>query len=125
MQRLLGGVNRGADCSGDAKVDHARSGAVISHFHQDVRWLEVAVDEAGIVGVLYPSARADQQAHALVQAQAVGIGVLGDASAAHEFHREVRPAIVRRSGVKQPRNIGMVEHRQGLPLCLEAIQDVS
>src|ERR1700716_778567 len=42
-----------ADCLGDAEVNHLDHGNAIVRSHQDVRRLEIAVDDAFTVGVLH------------------------------------------------------------------------
>ncbi len=47
------------------------------------------------------------------------VAVVGDLDAAHQFHDEEGPARVGRAGVEHPGDIGVVHHRERLPLRLK------
>ena len=61
---------------------------------------------------------------ALWNAELVLVAVLGDGDALHQFHHEVGPAGVGRAGIEDLGDVGMVHHRQRLPLGLEAGDDL-
>ena len=48
------------------------------------------------------------------------VAVVRDLAATHQFHDEVRPARVCRTGIEHFGNVGMIHERQGLALSLEA-----
>ena len=48
------------------------------------------------------------------------VAVLGDGDALDQLHREVGPAALGAAGVEHAGDVGMVHHRQRLPLGLEA-----
>ena len=52
------------------------------------------------------------------------IAILSDLDASHQFHHEIRAAGLGCPGVKHPRNVRMVHHRQRLPLRLKPGDDV-
>ena len=54
----------------------------------------------------------------------LGVAVGGDGPTLDEFHDEIRAAAVVHSGVKDPRDVGMIHQGQGMPLSLEAGQDL-
>jgi hypothetical protein len=45
-------ARRGLGCLGDPKIDDLRHRAAIQFGHQNVRWFQVAMDDALLVGVL-------------------------------------------------------------------------
>ncbi len=57
--------------------------------------------------------------------QIVLIAVVRDGNAAHQFHHEIGPARVRRPRIENLGDVGMIHHRQRLPLGLEAGHDRS
>ena len=70
-QRLVGQLLAGR--LGDAEVDDLRHRRAVVQRHQDVRRLEVAVDDALLVGVLHGLADLDEQLQPLAERQ-VGAG---------------------------------------------------
>src|SRR5439155_24398602 len=51
------------------------------------------------------------------------VAILGDLGAPHQLHHEIRTAVLRRPGIEHLGDVGMVHHRQRLPLGLEAGDD--
>ena len=51
--------------------------------------------------------------------------ILGDRHAMDQLHDEVRAAAVRGAGIEDLGDVGMVHHGQGLPLGLEAGDDLA
>src|ERR1043166_6829826 len=66
------------------------------------------------------AAELDQQVQLLPYRELIGVAVIRDLDAAHEFHHKIGSALVRGAGVKNLGDIGMVDERQRLALGLEA-----
>ena len=54
------------------------------------------------------------------QIEAVPVAVVGDRLAGHQLHDEVGAPLVGGAGVEHPGDVGVVHHRERLPLALEA-----
>ncbi len=105
---------------GDAEINHLGHRHAIVQRDQDVRGLDVAVDDALLVRVLDGVADLDEQVKPFPGAEAVLVAVVGDADAPDQFHDEVGAARLGGAGVEHLGDVGMVHHGQSLPLGLEA-----
>ena len=76
------------------------------------------------VCVLNGVAHLDEQLEPLVRGKRFLIAIARDRQAPKELHHEVRPAVVRRAGVEDARDVRVMHHRQRLPLRIEACDDV-
>ena len=101
------------------EVDDLRDRAAVLDGHEHVRRLEVAMDDALLVGVLDGLADRDEQREPFAGGQPVAIAVVGDRNAGHVLHHEVRPALVGRARVEHPGDVRVGHHREGLPLGVE------
>ena len=99
------------------------TGLVVVPGDQDVRRLEVAVDDALLVGVLDGLADGDEQLEPLPQRQLALVAVAGDRDALDQLHHEERAAVVGGAGVEHPGDVRVVHQRQRLPLGLEPGED--
>ena len=90
---------------------------------EDVRRLQVAVDDPLLVRVLHGRANLLEQAKALLNAEPVRVAELGEGDALDEFHDEVRLAGVRGAGIEQLGDVGMIHQGDGLPFGLEPGKD--
>jgi len=70
--------------------------------------------------VLNRLAHLDEEIEPCAGVELLGVTILQDADAADVLHDEVRPAGFRRAGVEHLGDVGMIHHRQGLSLGLEA-----
>jgi len=104
---------------GNAKVDDLGDRPVLRERHQDVRGLEVPMDDPLVMRVLHRVADLQEQIQPLLDGQLVPIAVLGDGYARHEFHDEIGPAPLGSPGVMDAGDVRMIEKRQRLPLRLE------
>ena len=98
-QRLLGQLLAGR--LGDAEVDHLGHRHAVVQRDQDVRRLEVAVDDPLLMRVLDRLADRDEQLQPLARSSGwfwSQYSVIG--TPAHQLHHEVRPAGVGRAGVE-------------------------
>src|SRR5262249_6197292 len=116
-QRLL-------DRLGDAEVDDLRERLALVPRDQDVGRLDVAVDDALLVGVLDRLADRHEQFQALADRQTVVVAEAGDRYALDQLHHEVRPAVGRGTRVEYPGDVEVVHQGQGLALGLETGHDV-
>jgi hypothetical protein len=109
---------------GDAEINHLRHRHAVVQRDEDVRRLDVAMDDALLVRVLDGVADLDEQIQPLLWSRLVLVAVIRDAHAAHQFHHEVRPARVGRARIQHARDVRMIHHRQRLPLRLEPGDDL-
>ena len=79
-------------CLGDAEVDDLGHRKGVVERDQHVGGLEVAVDDALLVGVLHGLADGDEQLQPLPRREPVLVAVLGDGHALDQLHDEVGPA---------------------------------
>ena len=105
---------------GDPEVDDGGDRLPVGHPDQDVAGLEVAVDDALLVGVLDPAADAEEELEPVTQIEVVPVAVGGDRLAGHELHDEVGEPLVGGAGVERAGDVGVIHDREGLPLALEA-----
>ena len=87
VQRLLGQLLPGR--LGHAEVDHLGHRPVVVQRDQHVGRLDVAMDDALLMGVLDRLADGDEQFQPLPRRQVVLVAVLGDRHALDQFHDEV------------------------------------
>ena len=109
---------------GDAEVDHLRVRLAVVGRDEDVRRLDVAVDETLRVGVLDGVADLGEELEPRLDGQLVAVAVLRDRRARDEVHHEVGPSRRRRPRVDDARDVRVVHHREGLALQLEARHDL-
>ena len=121
VQRLLG--QRLMHRLGQAEVDHLGHRLVVIRRDQDVRGLQVAVNDAFLVRVLKRGADLDEEVQPFLDAQSRGVAILGDRHALDVFHHEIGPARFGQSAVQDLGDIGVVHQRQRLAFGLEASQD--
>ena len=114
------GQQVGVGGAGHAEVEHFRLSGLL---HEDVGGLQVAVDDALVVGVLHRVAHPRHQAHAGAEVEAVAAGVLVQGQAADELHREERLAVVGEAGLVDLRDAGVVQPAQDLGLVGEALEE--
>ena len=93
--------------------------------HQNVRRLDVPVDDALLVRVLDRMADLHEQLQSLRRGEVVLVTVVGDADALDQFHHEVRSAGLGDAGVENLGDLWVVHECQGLPLNLETGDDCS
>ena len=110
---------------GQAEVDDLGDGLAVVEADEDVRGLQVAVDDALLMGVLDGLANRDEELEPLLDREADVVAVLGDRHAFDVFHDEVRPAFVGHAAVKDLGDVGMVHQGEGLPLGLEPREDLA
>ena len=103
----------------DAEVDDFRRRPVIPHRNQNVRWLEVAVDDAFLMRVLDTLAHLEEEREALLGPETHPVAVRCDGLAFHVLHREVRPSVLSGPSVEDCGDGRMVHQSKRLALRLE------
>ena len=104
---------------GHAEVDHLGRRPAVHLRHQHVAWLEVAVDDPLLVGVLDRLADRDEQLQPGLHREPLLVAVLGERHALDQFHDEERLAGRGEAAVVDAGDVGVVHHRQRLPLGVE------
>ncbi|HEY7117587.1 MAG TPA: hypothetical protein VH475_13445 [Tepidisphaeraceae bacterium] len=110
---------------GDAEVDHLGDRPAVDQRDQDVRGLDVAVDDALLVGVLDGLADGDEQLETLAGREPVVVAILCERDARDVLHREVRPPRIGDARIHGLGNVGMVQQRERLTLGVEARHDLA
>ena len=110
---------------GDAEINHLGHRHAVMQRDEDVRRLDVAMDDPFLVRVLDGLADLDEQVEPFLGGEIILVAVVGDADAAHQFHHEIRPAQSRCvPRIEHLGDVGMIHHRQRLPFRLEARDDL-
>jgi hypothetical protein len=112
------------DRLGDAEVDDLGHRLVVVHRHEHVGRFDVAVDDPLLVGVLDGLADRHEQLQPLARRQPAVVAKLRDGDAVDQLHDEIGPAARRGVGVEDAGDVLVVHERQGLPLRLEAGEDL-
>jgi hypothetical protein len=110
-----GGVHRFSQ----AEVDDLRHGLVVVRRHQDVRGLQIAVDDPLLVSVLHGLADLHEEAQSLRHTRPRRVAVFGDRYALDVLHHEERPAGLGQAAVEHLGDIRMIHHGQRLALGFE------
>jgi hypothetical protein len=82
------------------------------------------VDDSLLMGVLNGLADGDEQLQALLGREMLLVTVAGDGDALDKLHDEVRAAAIRGAGIEHLGDVRVIHDRQGLPLLLEAGNDL-
>ena len=105
---------------GDAEVNHLRHRPAVLNHDEDVRRLEVAMNDALLMRMLHAVADLHEQLQSArveswCRSQYSVIGTPG-----HVLHHEVRPAVVGGAGIEDRRDVRVIHQRQGLAFGVEA-----
>ena len=96
------------------------TGYAVVQRDENIRGLQVAMNEALLVRVLDGGTELNEQAHAFFGAEQVLIAMPRDRAASDQFHDEKRPAGFRGAGVENVRDVWVIHQRKGLALRFEA-----
>jgi hypothetical protein len=110
------GYSLGRRRFGESEIDNSRDRLAIHLRNQDVRRLEVAVDNRFLMRVLHSFADLDEQLQPFPNLQPFLIAVIGDRHAGHVLHDKVRLSIDSCPGVKHLGNRRMFHDGQRLAL---------
>src|SRR5947209_6240534 len=109
--------------AGDSKINDFGHRHAVMHRDQNIRWLDVAMNDALVMRVLDRLADLDKQENALTNAEVVLLAIVGDLDAIYQLHDEIRPARHCAARVQHARNGRMVHQSQRLTFCLETRDD--
>ena len=110
---------------GHAEVDDFWDRSVVLDGHQHVGRLDVAVDDALLVGVLDALTDLHKEVKPFGSGEAMLVAVLGNADTGDVLHSKVGLTLFGRPRLEDPGHVRMVHHRQGLPLGLEPGDDLA
>ena len=82
------------------------------------------MDNALLVSMFNCIADRDKQIQSFLGTQLVLVTIFSDRNTLDQFHHEVWPSRFSRPSIDHPGNIGVIHHRQGLTLSLEAGDDL-
>ncbi len=108
---------------GNAEVNHLGHGRTVVDRDENVRGLEVAMDDALLVRVLNGLAHLHKQPQPRLGREPRLIAKLRDAHAAHQFHHKVKPPGLCCAAVEHLGDVRMIHQRQRLSLRLEPCDD--
>jgi hypothetical protein len=117
-QRAVGRVHRGG--LGQPEIDDLRYRLVVAHANQNVRRLQIPVNDPLLMGVVHSVADLNEQFEPLPGRESVAIAIRRDRFAAHALHGEVRTALGRGTSIEHLRDRRMRHDCQRLTLGLEA-----
>ena len=78
------------------------------------------MDDALLVRVLHAAAHAEEELEPVTQIEVVPVAVGRDRLAGHQLHDEVGEPLVGGAGFERAGDVGVIHHRERLPLALEA-----
>ena len=82
------------------------------------------MDDSLLVCMLHTTANVDEQLQSLPSIEMVFVAVLRNGYALYEFHNEIRATRGTRPCIEHLGNVGMVHHRQRLPLRVKSCNDI-
>src|SRR5262245_56986311 len=106
MQRVIDQTSLGR--FGNAEVDDFCYRQAVMHRHEDVGWLDVAMDDSSLMCVLNRLANLNEEAESLWNSHATLHAVLGNPDATDQLHYEVRAPFRRCTCIEYLRNVWMV-----------------
>lgn len=113
------------DRPGDTEIDHLRYRTSVDGRDQDVRGLEVAVDDPLLMRMVDRAADRHEELDSARDRQAVAIAVLGDRRSVDQLHREVGAAVGSDARVEDLGDRSVLHPRQRLALRVEPAQDLA
>ncbi|SPE54999.1 hypothetical protein SBV1_2010032 [Verrucomicrobia bacterium] len=105
---------------GDAEVDHFGHRLAILLGHENIRRLNVLMDDTLKVGVLDRLAHLREQPQPFPDREVMLVAVIGNFGPIDILHDEIRAASVGFARVEDSSDVGVIHHGQGLPLAVEA-----
>ena len=112
------------DRLGDAEIGDIGNGLAVLNRHQHVRRFNITVNDILLMSVLDRLAHRDKEFETLPRRHLSPVTKLDDRLAANEFHHEIRPAGVGRSGFENACDVLMIHHRERLAFGLEPRHDL-
>ena len=91
--------------------------------HQNVSWLEIAMNHQMLMCVLHGRAELAEQIQPRGERQIVARAIFIERQSFHKLHRQIEAAVRGRSSVQEPGDIGMLQACQYLAFDPEALQN--
>ena len=107
-------------CLGNTEVNDLRYRQPIMKRRQDVRGLDVPVDNPLLMRVLNRVTDLDEQIQPLAGGQVLLVAIPGDRNPFDQLHHEVRPPALGSPPIQHLSDVGMVHQRQRLALRLKS-----
>ena len=104
---------------GHTEVNDLRHRHAVVQRDEDVRGLQIAVDDALLMGMLHRLTDRDEEREPLRRREIRLIAVIRDLDAPHQFHDKERPPRGRGARIMHFGDVGMIHHRERLALLLE------
>jgi hypothetical protein len=109
---------------GDAEIDHLGYRHTVVQRYEDVRGLDVTVNDALLMRMLDGLADLDEQVEPFLSGKVGLVAVFGELDAPDQFHDEERTARLGAAGIEHLGYVGMIHHGQGLSFRLEPRNDL-
>ncbi len=97
------------DRARDAEVDHLGQWKAVLPAHEQIRRLEIAVDDAPTVSVIDGTTHLQEENESLPQTQLVIVTVLGDRYSIDVLQDEIRPAILGLIGIEHLGDVRVIQ----------------
>ena len=107
------------DRLGQAKIDHLRHRLAIVQADQNVRGLEVPVNDPFLMSVLDRLTNLPEQLESLLNGHPGIVAVRGKRNSLHILHHKEWPPMLGQSAIENLGDVGMIHQGQCLPLGLE------
>src|SRR6185503_7561900 len=105
---------------GQTEVDHLGNWIPLLFHHQQIRWLDVAMDDALLMRMLDGLAYGNEQPDSLVHGHALAVAIARDRDSVHQLHCKIRAALWRGTSIEHSRDVRVIHQRQCLSFALEA-----
>ncbi len=120
----VGAATRIVEHLGHSEVDHLGDRVAVDFGDQDVRRLEVAMDESLAVGMLHRRTHLLEEPESIGERHVVAVGEAGESIATHEFHHEVRPTLGSHPGIEHAGDARVLHASKHLPFGLKSSEDL-
>ncbi len=113
-----------SDSLGDAEIDHLGQGGNAVRRDENIRRLEIPVDDGLLVSVVHRRADLKEELKPCRDRKMVGVTELGDFLPIHEFHDKERTTIRGASSLVDPSDIRMIHESNSLLLGPKTREDL-
>ena len=112
----------GTECLGHSEVDDLGDRLTVLRGDEDVRRLQIAVQDPARVCMLDSATDLDEEPEPRVEVEAMPVAVGRDGRAVHELHREPRRAVGIGARIEHGGDVSVLESREGLALGFESAE---